>query len=52
MPRFRVPLVALALLVVMVAATPTTGGAQEATPAVDADLQTAAAAATDHWPRQ
>src|SRR5687768_579773 len=32
MPRFRVPLFALALLVVMTVASPTTGGAQQATP--------------------
>jgi hypothetical protein len=33
MHRFRVPLVSLTLLVVTAAATPTTGGAQERTPA-------------------
>ena len=33
MHRFRVPLVSLTLLVVTAAATPTTGGAQEGTPA-------------------
>jgi acetyl esterase/lipase len=33
MPRFRVPLVTLALLIVLAAAIPTSSGAQEATPA-------------------